>query len=713
MGLKIHLTDFPQRRALILVALIYLCLEVFIVGQSLFLLGSKWKLGVLLSCFIAPSLYLFPRFFPLSSFTLGASLFLFGSHSYSTHNQVFELLLAQFALALAINSLTQTTFRPLNSFLYKTLLLFTGAMIISIAWLPLDLIIDRWIFWAPAEFMVNFLSSVPGTVEYSIVGINRLVLFTLAISFLSMNKDAQKLYQFIGSGLIVGALVAAVFGIFDYIGWVSLQSYAPRENVFRLQSFFRNPGWYAQFISITTPFILLGFFYPKRTKLMTVGLFASLLLAEISIILTGSRTSWVIYPLILLVCWLVFYGVNHLSTSRLSKKVVFKTIAMAILSLPVTLVISLLIISTYFSGMEKGDQQEELQFKQMAAEQEVKNPEQRIGNSEQRVEKSEKNTFLYDRAKRINNPMGRIAIWQDSMLLIQESPLLGLGFESYRFWVKTLSEQPDSLYYQQYEVPGSFDTPHNFYIQLILSSGFFGLILWLTIVSYLLTGLLYFGFKEKRGVNVSMALSLAAFHIYGLTQNMAYISVIWFIAFLIIGYGLTLKPFDETIEAKLNKLVILFAALLVFFLGSVSFNLGGFDLTKKYQISQTDTDAQGFEYHGFYGAEQWPSGPVRWSTKEAEIRFKSEGEAHVFLHVQSINPQNTELDPTTIKIILDGTLVAVLDFAKIKDRAFSLVLARPGQHKMEIKVSRTWKPKDYGSPDQRTLGSAIYGLKLH
>ena len=124
------------------------------------------------------------------------------------------------------------------------------------------------------------------------------------------------------------------------------------------------------------------------------------------------------------------------------------------------------------------------------------------------------------RISEMKNPAARKVIWKESLGLVKEKPLFGLGYESFKLHNSILKK-----------VSNHFDTPHNLYLQLLVSGGVHGLTLWGILIFATLYLLVSDLIKNKTYFNIAVILSIVAFHFYGLAQAMQYIPMIWFLIF--------------------------------------------------------------------------------------------------------------------------------------------------------------------------------------
>ena len=123
----------------------------------------------------------------------------------------------------------------------------------------------------------------------------------------------------------------------------------------RLQSVFANSGWFAEFLAVTIPYILLGFLSSELKQSKKICLFGILIVCEIAIILTYSRTGWIIYPFVLIVCWFFFYIATRADSGRFTWKQVGESSLQVIVSVPLTICVSYFLIFHVFDVFNSSD----------------------------------------------------------------------------------------------------------------------------------------------------------------------------------------------------------------------------------------------------------------------------------------------------------------------------------------------------------------------
>ncbi len=261
----------------------------FLLGNLCLRLDDIWHTGnavraVILVTFAAAILvFLYPRYLRWLLFLFGFSFFLYGFHSHSIYSRVFELLVTIFGLIFLSVGLRERGFQHKNGKLLGMLLLYLCLSALSLLQLPLGHAFASARLWGFYDFAVQLFTATAGTYLYSIAAVNRWILFFAFVLLLSGVQGRREHYVALCTGILLGAIVSAVVGLLNYYGMLSLdffRSLDPVENPggiqFRLQSTFGHPGWFAEFVTVAIPFILLGFMGKKRSLAWRLFLFSRL-----------------------------------------------------------------------------------------------------------------------------------------------------------------------------------------------------------------------------------------------------------------------------------------------------------------------------------------------------------------------------------------------------------------------------------------------------
>ena len=291
----------------------------------------------------------FSRYLKGVLFVFGLSFALFGFQPYTQYSQLFEGIVTFGALALLMINFKDGCFYVGNRRLLLVLLLYVSLSGLPLLQLPLVKAFTTFQLWG-ASWAVLLFGSVPAWYGYAIAGVNKLLLFVVFIILLSGLEKDNGLYRSVFLGALWGAVLSAAVGLLDYYGGISLVWFRrfdpvvnPGDVQFRLQSTFGHPGWFAEYVTIMIPFILIGFLKKNNNFPWKMFLFGILVLCEISLILAKARAGWISYPLTLMLCWVSVYffkegeGVKAWNVRR-------KDIIKVAISVPITIVFSLIIV---------------------------------------------------------------------------------------------------------------------------------------------------------------------------------------------------------------------------------------------------------------------------------------------------------------------------------------------------------------------------------
>ena len=156
-------------------------------------------------------------------------------------------------------------------------------------------VLEHRLFLEGSDFARAILGAFPKDPLYPIASVNRLWLFLLFAVLLSSQPDARALYRSLFRGIAWAALVAVVLGLLDFLGVFSLARYNLSHLFYgaqyrRLQSTFGNPSWFACFVSLALPFVLLELWEARRRRRVAIACLLPLCAA--SLFLSGARASW-------------------------------------------------------------------------------------------------------------------------------------------------------------------------------------------------------------------------------------------------------------------------------------------------------------------------------------------------------------------------------------------------------------------------------------
>ncbi len=603
---------------------------------------------------------------------LGASLPLFGFQSYTLYSQLFEYWL----VVLILLNLFQGSCRKKrgSSPLSAAVFVYCSFSFLSLLSLPLFYFFVKFNGWEIRSLSCYLNNAFPGNIFYSLSSINELVLLSLFSWSMARRDDGLKLCSSLAQGIAISLVLFSLIGILDTLGFLNLQWYRPSfhdaSKVYRLQSVFGNPGWYAQYAIVTLPFILFLMPSLKNSLQRFFVLFFSLGTVGIALVLTASRTSWIIYPVLLFV--MLFIG----STAgwsdgkiKVGRKWIVKGVGFAL--------IPIVLIATGILGANVYSFDQDVNTRGVSS----------------RMAYLKKRLLLHT----VRTDEERFKVWRESLALGGESPVVGLGYEAYKWQVQTMDNIPESSFKTARLTRTDWDTPHNLFLQLFLNTGVAGLLSWGTVVFLLFCTLVKGGLTLPRA---AYGLSILAFHLYGLTQSVTYLPVIFFVFFVAVAFCLALSSADNS-GSRFSHFVVMGVAI-VFFGYLTADNFQGRKLAERYSLASyglADPD-----YSGFYAQESWAGrGPFRWTGKTAVISHMHAGPAEFWFDCSA---PHLDTHPITLEVAIDSHVVDQCTFwgpgKKIRRYVFG------ENSRLELRVSRVWSPLKEGvGNDVRLLGVAV------
>ncbi len=602
-------------------------------------------------------------------FVFAFSFIFFGFPPYYIQNQVFDYILALLTTTMFIISLKPGMRNKINKHLLFFVLCFFFLSAFSLFMLPLGHIARLVADFGFEAFMLQIFGALPQNYLYCLMEINRFTLIILFTIILSVISATDENYRYIFLGLFTGILFAAIMGLLEYCGILSLltvKRYVLNPGIFT--SFFLNRGWFSQFVTIIVPYILLGFLSKNRTTARIVVLFIFLIIFEISLILAEARAGWVTYPLVLLLCWIFFYCFKGDTYNKIRAGAIIKVV----LSVPVTIILSLLML--FYIVIP-------------------------ISITRSNAQNTAK-TAILQQASRILTPDSRAYVWHQGVTIGKEKPVLGMGFETFSMYTEIFSGIPQSPFKQKHGARTD-DTPHNMYLELLVNNGVIGLILWILIVGYTLLILITDLIKNKKLVNAPVIVSIICFHIYNTFQELAYLPIVWILIFINISYTMTIQ--NTVLSNRLRKILdnILKVYMVIVVLGSIHYlsNTSLKFLKHKYNYTMPQNNT----YRGFYTNSD--NNPYRWFSKEGSIYLTGKGTVDFSFICHHPDVQKK---PVTLSIYVDNTLVDEITFLSNDAKSWTYPINDHARHHFKFIVSRTYNPFIYGTKtDNRILGIAV------
>jgi len=666
---------------------------VFLLSNIILRLYALHSYGIVLKQLLPVLLVVFwvvrgnPGFISICFFLFGISLPLYGFQSYNFYNHIFEFQIIFLSCLLLF---TKGTKHGLVQEIGVVGAIASGYLLLiifSLLLLPVSSFIDNVILWGPFDVCSALFYATPENPLYSLAAVNRFAVFGVFILLLNNKLTADKLYGAFFSGCAVSVLATCLLGLLNQFNVISLEWYRPEfisiSGVNKLHSVLGNPGWFSEHVLVCTPFVLL-LFYKKINVITRQFVFVTVfILIGMSLLLTGSRTGWLIFPIVVFFCcvsFLLFYVKKDDVISW--KELKLRFLQVSSLGIVVCLMIGSILMVVAL-GRFAGN----------------------IG------EASSREQYLVQRMRNIINPSVRIKLWKESLVLVSESPVFGMGYEGYRWHQEVMTSVPASKYAQQRQTRNNWDTTHNFYLQILVSNGVAGLLIWFMLISYVALLLYRDAITNRNEQSFVLLGALGAFHLYGFTQSMQYVASIWFLVFIIIGYSMNLEskiklPGIERIGKYMVIVVILFTVS-----GGVVYgrNLQSHKLAERYGLSRYGVDRNDTQYKGFYKKENWgKDGMFRWSGRAAEIVLNGSGK--VQFDFACYAPRLEQL-PITLDVVLNDQSIDRITFRKGQKVTRTYDLPVRDNHSpvtLYLNVSRVWNPKrEKINTDTRNLGIAV------
>lgn len=592
----------------------------------------------------------------LGLYLLGFSLFLFGAQAYVYPAVVFGLVIDGVALALLWRNAGRDA--QGSTGLSGVLLAALAALALASTWLlPWDRFFAELRLFGPRAFFAAMAFSPADAPAYSLACAWRLAVFAVFARELARLKLSGK-FAILLRGLAGGLLTAVAFGLYEHFqGDHYLLHY-------RFTSLFANPGWFAEYASIAAPYLLLPLSRRDGARHRVMAA-AALALVGAALVLTLARAGWIVGALTYAAAaWLYFrpgplarfsrpYG--HLPT----------LVAAGVLFLGV---------SFWASG------------KELAA---ISRPI---------------NALL---AERVGNftESPRPGLFRAGLCIAAERPLFGMGFETYARHYPVLLATPGAWLHRFGDPRAEvFETSHNMYVQLASGLGAAGLCLWLALAGR--AGLLLWRRARAFGslADAAMLLSLVAFHLYAVFQEMFYVPAVWFLLFVPLARAMALEAQAAGRDSRAARLVG-WAAFALVAAGASSYatDAGLRATAARLHLADWRPAGQELAFEGFYPAEAGADGGLfRWSAGVGTL-LVAPGTDAVTLSLAA--PQ-----PASVAVYSDVGLVGAAQL-DARPQRLRVVLPPGGDGRgkpLYLLPDRTYLPQAVtGAPDPRRLGLSV------
>ena len=546
------------------------------------------------------------------------------------------------------------------------------------------MVLEHRLFLEGSDFARAILGAFPKDPLYPIASVNRLWLFLLFAFLLSSRPDARALYRSLFRGIAGAALIAVVLGLLDFLGVFSLARYNLSHLFYgaqyrRLQSTFGNPSWFAAFVSLALPFVLLELWEARRQARVAIACLLPLCAA--SLFLSGARASWLAGLVVIAsLAGLVLLSRRHARPLPSPGPVVWLALGSAVATFAVLLATALFTAAS--PGRDEG--------------------------SPGRLEGLSREVRI--RGLGLTSPRPVAARY--AIELAKQKPLLGLGYESFNMHLRAQLDIPSSAVASVVNTALAhdaseplFDDSHNTYLQVLAGTGAVGLGLWLALAA---AGLLAVARALRRDVEpeaFAVLLGLVLFHFYGLFQGMAYIPVIFFLFVALTGYATTLDPQPSPAGPRKRRLVSLLALGALVLVSAVGYagDRGYASLKRRFSLTAYLPD-EAAEFEGFYRPETGPSGEFRWMSRRGIVNVSR---ATPFRLSFTCDHPDAASDPVVLSLSFEGRDAGTVVFRRpgTVERRFDF--GTPGA--LRLSVSRTFRPG--GEADRRELGVSVSAIR--
>lgn len=536
-----------------LVLLIFLFADIILNFYLIFNFNVVTRIVCIVIIYFCMSMLVFPGYLRMFLVVFAFSFSFFGFQPYDIHSHVFEFFLTGMAISLTLLNLLSNNYNKSNRHILILLFSYILLSVLSLQMLPVKLgAIKNIIFYDFNTFKEIHISS--------LTGVNRLIMFSIFAFQLSISINAEKLYKYFFIGLFCSAIFSALTGLADFYGLISLTWYRQIVTPGVLHGFFLNRGWFAQFIMIASPLILIGFLTKNKGIVWKVFLFAALIACEVALILSGARAGWVSYPLVLFFSWLFVHFFKGDENKLIQLR--WREILKVFLYMPVTVLISLFLIFQVLPYLSKLNSKATVQTAQKEAA-----PDPKL-------------QAIKEQSARVFESGNRLNVWKDGLNVGRESPIVGLGYDSFVWQARILDKIPGS-YFKKGNVDGLHETPHNTFLQAFVSGGLIGLSLWLLIIGYALMVLVVDLVKNRNLLNIPVIISIIVSHIHGIFQDLQYIPMIWAITIIELGYVMTIS--ENILQKEHRKKWDIIAAIyivVVLISGFIYYQKSSYDFLK-------------------------------------------------------------------------------------------------------------------------------------
>jgi O-antigen ligase len=478
----------------------------------------------------------------------------------------------------------------------------------------------------------------------------------------------------ISYAILGGLILSLSAGLADYYGLINLRWLRaldpivnPGDHQFRLQSFFGHSGWYAEYVTFCMPFTIILLLLPFRFFVRLGFALTLMIVGEYALILTYQRGGWLSYPLTLFAIWTAIYIFKVREEKGFDQFIPLfkKTVKKIIISLPLTILASLILIS-----LVAGDASKEILEKYSA------------------------------RFVDITKTKDRSEFMKAGIDFGMLHPILGGGLESFALQYKREVADSNGRLYQKYNLP-LHGSAHNFYAQIFSGTGLFGLgtimMVMLTIIS---SGIRSLKTEpdmpsEKLAIFLASSTFIAAIAIYGVVQEIFYVNCLqilfWGVVFL----------YAAVFREHLLPDTLCLKVLLIFVIGGAALHVAWESLPGNSLVSLAKP-------YGCWADERESDGRLyKWCGPRAAIRIPRSTDS------TTIKIQNSPfLGTLEFTIFSEGALVDQfqMEHSSYIEREIKLNKSGNSHAIIEIQANRHFIPSLILPPstDKRVLSFKIY-----
>jgi len=610
-----------------------------------------------------------------------SSFIAYGFHAYRPTSQVLDFIVAGLSLLLLLQQARAPGLSTVaRAWPFWLLILYASLAAASLLLLPRE-VLDHRLFVEGSAFGRAVVESFPKDPLYAIASVDRLWLFLLFSGVLAAQPDARELLRRLFRGVAWAALAAALLGLLDFAGLVSLDRYNLSHLFYgrqyrRLQSTFGNPSWFACFAACALPFVLLRFHEARGW--MRWALAAVLPAYGAALFLSAARAAWLAALVV---------GASVLLAAFVARRR-GQPSARADAAAWIAVGATVATVGALAAGAvaRPGDR---------AA---ARGPVGRLEGLTQEMQ---------IRGAGLNSPRRVTAAYARE--LARNAPLLGLGYETFNMHLRAQLELATSGVASVARAAAVvdpaetlFDDSHSTYLQVLTGTGAVGLGLWIAAGAAGIASAWRAGRGGGGADSVAVLVGLLVFHFYGLFQGMAYIPVTFLLLPLLTAYAVTLDQGGAAPSGQPSARLAVVAGVLLVAAGTAYASDTGYaSLKRRFGVAAyLPEEREVFE--GFYRPEAGPSGEFRWMRRRAIVNV---ARAQPFRLRFVCQHPDADREPVLLALRFDGRDAGQIVFRRPGAVEQRFDLGAPGA--LRLSVSRTFRP----AGDPRELGVTVSAIR--